>query len=234
MVDPTYVATWSGFVYVAFVIDAFSRFIVGWQVSRSLATDLALDALQMAIRRRRGDASGLVHHSDAGSGYTSITYTERLAEAGIAPSVGSVGDRYDNALAESVIGLHKTEVIRRRTRWAGIDDVEFSTLEWVDRFDHQRLRGPIGCVPPAEFEAADDDELGGGAEPEGQITPGTTPGSNAAPRRSEDLVPEADRRSAGSGAGSAPPVVSGARGGRDRREVGGYHQTVGIQAPQSP
>ena len=152
--DITYVATWSGFCYVAFVIDAFSRFIVGSQVSRSLRTDLALDALEMAIWRRRDDVAGLVHHSDRGTQYLSIRYTCRLAEAGIVPSVGSAGDSYDNAMAESIIGLYKTEVIRRRGAWRDIDDVEYATLEWVDWFNHRRLLGPIGHVSPAEFEAA--------------------------------------------------------------------------------
>jgi putative transposase len=152
--DLTYVATWSGFVYVAFVIDAFSRFIVGWQASRSLRTDLALDALEMAIWRRRGGLDGLVHHSDRGGQYLAIRYTERLAEAGAVTSVGSRGDSYDNALAETIIGLYKTELIRRRSPWKGIDDVEYATLEWVDWFNHRRLLEPIGHVPPAEFEAA--------------------------------------------------------------------------------
>jgi putative transposase len=152
--DLTYVATWSGFVYVAFVIDAFSRFIVGWQASRSLRTDLALDALEMAIWRRRGGLDGLVHHSDRGSQYLAIRYTERLAEAGAVTSVGSVGDSYDNALAETIIGLYKTELIRRRGPWRGLDEVEYATLEWVDWFNHRRLLEPIGHVPPAEFEAA--------------------------------------------------------------------------------
>jgi putative transposase len=152
--DLTYVATWSGFVYVALVIDAFSRFIVGWQTSRSLRTDLALDALEMAIWRRQAQLEGLVHHSDRGSQYLSIRYTERLAEAGAVTSVGSVGDSYDNALAETIIGLYKTELIRRRGPWKGIDDLEYATLEWVDWFNHRRLLEPIGYVPPAEFEAA--------------------------------------------------------------------------------
>jgi putative transposase len=152
--DLTYVATWSGFVYVAFVIDVFSRFIVGWQTSRSLRTDLAIDALEMAIWRRKGGLDGLVHHSDRGSQYLSIRYTERLAEAGAVTSVGSRGDSYDNALAETIIGLYKTELIHRRGPWKGIDDVEFGTLEWVDWFNHRRLLQPIGDVPPAEFEAA--------------------------------------------------------------------------------
>jgi putative transposase len=152
--DLTYVATWSGFVYVAFIIDAYSRFIVGWQTSISLRTDLALDALEMAIWRRREDLGGLVHHSDRGSQYLSIRYTERLAEAGAVTSVGSRGDSFDNALAETIIGLYKTELIRRRRPWKGIDDVEYATLEWVDWFDNRRLFEPIGSVPPAEFEAA--------------------------------------------------------------------------------
>jgi putative transposase len=151
--DLTYVATWSGFVYVAFVIDAFSRFLVGWQASRSLRTDLALDALEMAIWRRRGGLDGLVHHSDRGSQYLSIRYTERLAEAGAVTSVGSRGDSYDNALAETIIGLYKAELIRRRGPWKGLDEVEYATLKWVDWFNHRRLLEPIGHVPPAEFEA---------------------------------------------------------------------------------
>jgi putative transposase len=151
--DLTYVASWSGFVYVAFVIDAFSRFIVGWQASRSLRTDLALDALEMAVWARRGGLEGLVHHSDRGSQYLSVRYTERLAEAGAVTSVGSRGDSYDNALAESIIGLYKTELIRRRGPWKGIDQVEYATLEWVDWFNHRRLLEPIGHLPPADFEA---------------------------------------------------------------------------------
>jgi putative transposase len=150
--DLTYVATWSGFVYTSFVIDAYSRFIVGWQASRSLRADLALDALEMAIWHRR-DLDGLIHHSDRGRQYLAIRYTERLGEAGAVNSVGSKGDSYDNALAETIIGLYKTELIRRRGPWKGIDDVEFDTLEWVDWFNHRRLLEPIGDVPPAEFEA---------------------------------------------------------------------------------
>jgi putative transposase len=152
--DLTYVATWSGLVYVALVIDAFSRYLVGWQAARSLRTDLALDALEMAIWRRQAQLDGLVHHSDRGSQYLSIRYTERLAEAGAVTSVGSRGDSYDNALAETIIGLYKTELIRRRGPWKGIDDLEYATLEWVDWFNHRRLLEPIGYVPPAEFEAA--------------------------------------------------------------------------------
>jgi putative transposase len=152
--DLTYVATWSGFVYVAFIVDAFSRFIVGWQASRSLRTDLALDALEMAIWRRRAQLDGLVHHSDRGSQYLAIRYTERLAEAGAVTSVGSRGDSFDNALAETIIGLYKTELIRRRGPWKGIDQIEYATLEWIDWFNHRRLLEPIGYVPPAAFEAA--------------------------------------------------------------------------------
>jgi putative transposase len=149
--DLTYVATWQGFVYVAFVIDVFSRMIVGWRASRSLRTDLALDALEQALWARP-ETQQLVHHSDRGVQYLSIRYTERLAEAGIEPSVGSVGDSYDNALAESVIGLYKTEVIRRRGPWRNLEAVEFATLEWVNWFNNRRLLEPIGNVPPAEFE----------------------------------------------------------------------------------
>ena len=151
--DLTYVATWAGFVYVAFVIDVFSRSIVGWRVSNSLRSDLALDALEQALHARAPDER-LVHHSDRGVQYLSIRYTERLAEAGIERSVGSVGDAYDNALAETVNGLYKTEVIRRRGPWRNIDDVEFATLEWVDWFNRRRLLGPLGYVPPSEFEEA--------------------------------------------------------------------------------
>jgi putative transposase len=152
--DLTYVATWSGFTYVAFVIDAYSRRIVGWRASRSLRTDLALDALEQAIWDRLDrPTSGLIHHSDMGSQYLAVRYTERLAEAGIEPSVGTVGDSYDNSLAETVIGLFKTEVIRMRGPWKGLDDVEYATLEWVDWFNTTRLFGPIGDIPPAEYEA---------------------------------------------------------------------------------
>jgi len=151
--DLTYVATWRGFVYVAFVIDAFARRIVGWRVSTSLRSDLALDALEQAISEREDDQGGRqIHHSDRGVQYLSIRYTERLAEAGIEPSVGSRGDSYDNALAESVIGLFKTEVIRRQGPWRNVEDVEFATLEWVWWFNYHRLLGPIGHVPPVEYE----------------------------------------------------------------------------------
>jgi putative transposase len=151
--DLTYVATWRGFVYVAFVIDVFSRRIVGWRASGSLRSDLALDALEQAIWERQ-DAStdGLIHHSDRGVQYLSIRYTGRLADAGIEPSVGSKGDSYDNALAETIIGLYKAEVIRKRGPWRGLDDVELATLEWVWWFNHHRLLGSIGHVPPVEYE----------------------------------------------------------------------------------
>jgi transposase InsO family protein len=152
--DFTYVATWRGFVYVAFVIDVFARRIVGWRASASLRTDLALDALEQAIYDRCDiDTGDLVHHSDRGTQYLSIRYTERLADAGIELSVGSRGDAYDNALAETVIGLFKTEVIRRRGPWRSLEAVEFATLEWVDWFNTRRLLEPIGYIPPAEYEA---------------------------------------------------------------------------------
>ncbi len=149
--DITYVATWSGFVYVAFVIDVFSRATVGWRVSSSLKSNLALDALEQAIWARRPDEN-LVHHSDRGVQYLSIAYTERLAEAGIAPSVGSVGDSYDNALAETVNGLFKTEVIWRRSPWKGLESVEHAVLEWVEWWNNRRILGPLGFVSPREFE----------------------------------------------------------------------------------
>jgi transposase InsO family protein len=152
--DFTYVATWRGFVYVAFVIDVFARRIVGWRVSASLATDFVLDALEQAIYDRRGTGvEDLVHHSDRGTQYLSMRYTDRLAEAGIEPSVGSRGDSYDNALAESIIGLFKTEVIQRKGPWRHLEAVEFATLTWVDWFNTRRLLEPIGYVPPAEYEA---------------------------------------------------------------------------------
>ena len=150
--DFTYVATWSGFVYVAFVIDVFARRIIGWRVVRSMHAELVLDALEQAIWARSG-AKGVVHHSDNGSQYLSIRYSERLEEIGAQPSVGSVGDSYDNALAETVIGLYKAEVIHRRGPWRGRDEVEYATLEWVDWFNHRRLLEPIGNIPPVEYEA---------------------------------------------------------------------------------
>jgi transposase InsO family protein len=149
--DFTYVATWAGFVYVAFVIDVFSRMIVGWRVSRSMRSELALDALEQALHARpvTGD---LVHHSDRGKQYLSIRYTERLVAAGVERSVGSVGDAYDNALAETIIGLFKAELIDRRGPWRSFDAVEYATLEWVDWFNSRRLLEPLGYLPPAEFE----------------------------------------------------------------------------------
>lgn len=149
--DFTYVATWLGFVYVAFIIDVFSRAIVGWRASRAMRTDLVLDALEQALHARplTGD---LVHHSDHGSQYVSIRYTERLAEAGIERSVGTIGDAYDNALAETIIGLFNTEVIERRGPWRSFDAVEHATLEWVDWFNRRRLLEPLGYLPPFEFE----------------------------------------------------------------------------------
>lgn len=151
--DITFVATWTGFVYVAFITDVFARRIVGWKVSRYLHTDLVLDALEQALWARR-KTKGLIHHSDRGSQYLSIRYTERLAKANIEASVGSVGDSYDNALAETINGLYKTEVIRHRGPWRTIEKVEFATLEWVDWFNNRRLLEPIGNIPPSEFEMA--------------------------------------------------------------------------------
>ena len=151
--DFTYVATWQGFVYVAFVIDVFARRIVGWRVSRTAHAGFVLDALEQALHDRRPAKGGLTHHSDRGSQYVSIRYTDRLLEAGIEPSVGSVGDSYDNALAETVIGLFKTEVIHRRGPWRSLEAVEYATLEWVDWYNARRLLEPIGNIPPAEAEA---------------------------------------------------------------------------------
>jgi transposase InsO family protein len=152
--DFTYVSTWAGMIYVAFVIDTYARRIVGWRVSRTAHTAFVLDALEQALHERRPvHGGGLVHHSDRGSQYVSIKYTERLAEAGVEPSVGSVGDSYDNALAETINGLYKAEVIHRRGPWRSFEAVEFATLEWVDWFNHRRLLEPIGNIPPAEAEA---------------------------------------------------------------------------------
>jgi len=150
--DITYVATWRGFVFVAFVIDVFSRRIVGWRVSTSIKTELVLDALEQAIQAR-GKSDELIHHSDRGTQYLSIRYSDRLTEAGITASVGSVGDSYDNALAETINGLYKTEVIRKRGPWRNVDEVEYATLEWVDWFNNRRLLEPIGDIPPVEYEA---------------------------------------------------------------------------------
>jgi putative transposase len=153
--DITYVRTWTGFVYVSFVIDCFARMIVGWQASRSLRADLCLDALEQAIWSRQDHGlEQLVHHSDRGVQYLSIRYTERVAGAGGVTSVGSRGDSYDNALVESIIGLYKTELVRNKGPWRGLDDVEIATLEWVDWWNQRRLLEPIGRIPPAEREAA--------------------------------------------------------------------------------
>jgi len=151
--DFTYVSTWIGFVFVAFIIDVFSRMIVGWRTATSMCADLTLDALEQAIWAR--DINGrLIHHSDHGSQYLAIRYSERLAEAGIEASVGSVGSAYDNALAETINGLYKTEVIRKRGPWKSLEAVEYATLEWVDWFNNVRLLEPIGNIPPAELEKA--------------------------------------------------------------------------------
>ena len=153
LADFTYVATWTGFVYVAFVIDAYARRIVGWRASRTAHADFVLDALEQALHDRRpASRGGLVHHSDRGVQYVSIKYTERLTQAGIEPSVGSVGDSYDNALAETINGLYKAEVIHRRGPWRNFEAVEFATLEWVDWFNNRRLLEPIGFIPPAVAE----------------------------------------------------------------------------------
>ena len=151
--DFTYVATWAGFVYVAFVIDTFARRIVGWRASRTAHAGFVLDALEQALCERRPLRGGLVHHSDRGVQYVSIKYTERLKDAGVEPSVGSVGDSYDNALAETINGLYKAEVIWRCGPWRNFEAVEFATLEWVDWFNNKRLLEPIGNIPPAEAEA---------------------------------------------------------------------------------
>ena len=152
--DFTYVSTWQGWLYVAFVIDVFARRIVGWRVSTSMRTDFVLDALEQALYDRQSENTGeLIHHSDRGSQYVSIRYSERLAEAGIEPSVGSKGDSYDNALAETINGLYKAELIHRRVPWKTRESVELATLQWVHWFNHQRLLEPIGYIPPAEAEA---------------------------------------------------------------------------------
>ena len=155
--DFTYVASWSGMVYVAFVLDAYSRRILGWRAATSMKTGLVLDALEQALwtRHREGvELAGLIHHTDAGSQYTSIRFTERLTAEGISPSIGTVGDAYDNALAETVIGLYKTELIKPRRPWKTVEDVEIATLEYVDWFNHRRLYEACGDIPPAELEAA--------------------------------------------------------------------------------
>jgi len=151
--DFTYVSTWQGWLYVAFVIDVFARRIVGWRVSNNMKTEFVLDALEQALYARQpGRTGNLVHHSDRGSQYVSIRYTERLADAGVEPSVGSKGDSYDNALAETINGLYKAELIHRQS-WRSREAVEIATLKWVHWFNHQRLLGSIGHIPPAEAEA---------------------------------------------------------------------------------
>ena len=151
--DFTYVWTWQGWLYVAFIIDVFARRIVGWRVSTTMRTDFVLDALEQALHDRRPDRDSLIHHSDRGSQYVSIRYTERLSEVGIEPSVGSKGDSYDNALAETINGLYKAELIHRRAPWKSRESVKLATLQWVHWFNHERLLAPIGYIPPAEAEA---------------------------------------------------------------------------------
>ena len=197
--DFTYVATWRGFVYVAFVIDVFARRIVGWRVSASLRTDFVLDALEQAIYDRRGaDVTDLVHHSDRGSQYLSMRYSDRLTDADIAPSVGSRGDSYDNALAESIIGLFKTEVIHRKGPWRHLESVEFATLTWVDWFNTRRLLEPIGYVPPAEYEAQyyaslDTSGVGFSGGARRVCSPSTVLDLTAAERRHSFLPPSTER-----------------------------------------
>jgi transposase InsO family protein len=188
--DFTYVATWRGFVYVAFVIDVFSRRIVGWRVSASLATDFVLDALEQALYDRGRALAGLVHHSDRGSQYLSVRYTDRLIEAGIDASVGSRGDSYDNALAESVIGLFKTELIQRQGPWRQTEAVEFATLAWVDWFNTRRLLEPLGYVPPAEYEAQYHAQRGGARR---HPDPDLEDDSTAAERLHDVLRPSLDQ-----------------------------------------
>jgi putative transposase len=151
--DFTYVSTWQGWLYVAFVVDVFARRIVGWRVSRSMTTDFVVDALEQALYERRPQAHELIHHSDRGAQYVSIKYTERLNQAGIQPSVGSKGDSYDNALAETINGLYKTELIHKRGPWKTTESVELATLQWVHWYNHTRLLEPIGKIPPVEAEA---------------------------------------------------------------------------------
>jgi putative transposase len=189
--DFTDVATWRGFVYVAFVIDVFARRIVGWRVSASLRTDFVLDALEQAIYERCGaGVTDLVHHSDRGTQYLAMRYTDRLTDAGIEPSVGSRGDSYDNAMAESIIGLYKTEMIQRKGPWRHLEGVEFATLDWVDWFNTRRLLKPIGYVPPAEYEARYYEQLDQGATRD-DVSPAVVAGGIRQP------APPDDRRSWG-------------------------------------
>lgn len=202
--DFTYVATWRGFVYVAFVIDVFARRLVGWRVSASLRTDFVLDALEQAIYARCGaDVTDLVHHSDRGTQYLSMRYTDRLTDAGIEPSVGSRGDSYDNALAESIIGLFKTEVIQRKGPWRHLEAVEFATLEWVDWFNTRRLLEPIGYVPPAEYEARYEEQ---------RRRPATSDPANPGAAEAERSRRDARRVSAVVPTGILPPAPIDARG----------------------
>ena len=211
--DLTYVATWRGFVYVAFVTDVFSRRIVGWRVSSSLRSDLALDALEQALHDRK-DRESLVHHSDRGVQYLSIRYTERLAEAGIEASVGSIGDSYDNALAETIIGLYKAELIRPSGPWRTIEEVEFATLEWVAWFNNRRLLSSIGDIPPAEFEAMYPSLRRSRSGSEGQPARGCPAnGRIAEPFPSGDLLRPARVTPLG-GTHSQPSHRSAPRGGR--------------------
>jgi putative transposase len=182
--DLTYCRTLSGFVFASFIVDCFSRRIVGWQLARHLRTDLALDALEMAIWARRADLSGLVHHTDRGSQYLSIRYAKRLAEAGAVTSVGSPGDSYDNALAESFIGLFKTELVRNRGPFRGLDDLELATLEWVDWYNHRRLHGELGMLPPADYEERHHTNGHGPCGPVGADQPALL-GSAGRPRTTE-------------------------------------------------
>lgn len=151
--DFTFVSTWQGFAYVAFIVDVYSRFIVGWRVSPHMRTEFVLDALEQALHARRPEPHRLIHHSDRGSQYLSIRYSERLGEAGIEPSVGNVGDSYDNAMAETINGLYKTELIHKQGPWKSVETLEWETLKWITWFNQQRLLEPIGNIPPAEFEA---------------------------------------------------------------------------------
>jgi len=237
LADITYVRTWSGLCYAAFVIDVYSRMIVGWALATHLRAELALEALEMAIWYRDERLEGLVHHSDRGSQYTSIRYTERLADVGAVNSVGSRGDSYDNALAESEIGLYKAELIARRGPWRTTEEVELATLAWVQWFNHRRLHSSIRDLPPIEFEAAYYRELRQATEAgEGSIGPvsDATPVLNEALRGNEGLVLGADGRSEPFRPGSVLTAPSGTRCDDDPREVGAYRRIIETQAPESP
>jgi putative transposase len=226
--DLTYVRTWAGFCYVAFVEDVFSRMIVGWSLATHLRASLATEALEMAVWRRGASVEGLIHHSDAGSQYTSVVYSERLATHGIAPSVGTVGDSYDNAMAESAIGLYKTELIRRRGPWRTPDQVEFSTLEYIDWFNNRRLHSEIGYVPPAEFEAAYRAQ-----EPSIVPAPPTTAAAQTPLRGSERLSFEPLARPGAPGSGLRVKRGSGVDHNDDPKEVADSQAIDEIQAPES-